>query len=194
MTALDWIFIAALALGIVLGLIKGFLKPLFSVLGLVVVTMGTSFLSPVVQGWMMNANMSDSVRSLVAVIISAFILLIACGVIFFILRKIITRKRSINVVNRLIGAVLGVVIVYLVFAIVFAWISGPMGEIAGLNEKFGEEVSSSWIATHLYVKNPFGKLVVDKMAEKMMEIIQNSNQEALAVAAKICQNKLLFNA
>lgn len=194
MTALDWIFIAALALGIVLGLIKGFLKPLFSVLGLVVVTMGTSFLSPVVQGWMMNANMSDSVRSLVAVIISAFILLIACGVIFFILRKIITRKRSINVVNRLIGAVLGVVIVYLVFAIVIAWISGPMGEIAGLNEKFGEEVSSSWIATHLYVKNPFGKLVVDKMAEKMMEIIQNSNQEALAVTAQICQNKLLFNA
>lgn len=194
MTALDWIFIAALALGIVLGLIKGFLKPLFSVLGLVVVTMGTSFLSPVVQGWMMNANMSDSVRSLVAVIISAFILLIACGLIFFILRKIITRKRSINVVNRLIGAVLGVVIVYLVFAIVIAWISGPMGEIAGLNEKFGEEVSSSWIATHLYVKNPFGKLVVDKMAEKMMEIIQNSNQEALAVTAQICQNKLLFNA
>lgn len=194
MTALDWIFIAALALGIVLGLIKGFLKPLFSVLGLVVVTMGTSFLSPVVQGWMMNANMSDSVRSLVAVIISAFILLIACGVIFFILRKIITRKRSINVVNRLIGAVLGVVIVYLVFAIVIAWISGPMGEIAGLNEKFGEEVSSSWIATHLYVKNPFGKLVVDKMAEKMLEIIQNSNQEALAVTAQICQNKLLFNA
>ena len=194
MTALDWIFIAALALGIVLGLIKGFLKPLFSVLGLVVVTMGTSFLSPVVQGWMMNANMSDSVRSLVAVIISAFILLIACGVIFFILRKIITRKRSINVVNRLIGAVLGVVIVYLVFAIIIAWISGPMGEIAGLNEKFGEEVSSSWIATHLYVKNPFGKLVVDKMAEKMLEIIQNSNQEALAVTAQICQNKLLFNA
>lgn len=166
MTALDWIFIAALALGIVLGLIKGFLKPLFSVLGLVVVTMGTSFLSPVVQGWMMNANMSDSVRSLVAVIISACILLIACGVIFFILRKIVTRKRSINVVNRLIGAVLGVVIVYLVFAIIIAWISGPMGEIAGLNEKFGEEVSKSWIATHLYVKNPFGKLVVDKMAEK----------------------------
>ncbi len=186
MNALDWIFIAALAVGIVLGLIKGFLKPLFSILGLVVVTMGTSFLSPVVQGWMMTAKMSDSVRSLVAVIISALILLIACGLVFFILRKIITRKRSINIVNRLVGALLGVVIVYLVFAIIIAWISGPMGEIAGLNEKFGEEVSNSWIATHIYVKNPFGKLVVDKMAEKMMEIIQNSNQEALAAATKIC--------
>ena len=76
MNALDWIFIAALAVGIVLGLIKGFLKPLFSILGLVVVTMGTSFLSPVVQGWMMTAKMSDSIRSLMAVIISAFILLI----------------------------------------------------------------------------------------------------------------------
>ena len=163
MNALDWIFIAALAVGIVLGLIKGFLKPLFSILGLVVVTMGTSFLSPVVQGWMMTAKMSDSIRSLMAVI-----------------------KRSINIINRLVGALLGVVIVYLVFAIIIAWISGPMGEIAGLNEKFGEEVSNSWIATHIYVKNPFGKLVVDKMAEKMMEIIQNSNQEALVASAQVC--------
>ena len=180
MNALDWIFIAALAVGLVLGFIKGFLKPLLSAVVFLIVAFGTSLLSPVVQGWMMGVKMSDSIRSIVSVILAAFMLLVVCGAIAFILRKILTRRKSINFVNRLFGALLGVAIVYLVFAVIIAWIGGPMGEIAGLKEKFGEDVNNSWIAAHLYKTNPFGKLFVDKMAEKLLEIIQNSNQEPAA--------------
>lgn len=178
MNALDWIFIAALAVGLVLGFIKGFLKPLLSALVFIVVAFGTSLLSPVVQGWMIGVEMSDSIRSIVSVILAAFILIVVCGIIAFILRKIITRRRSIKFVNRLIGALLGVGIVYLVFAVVFAWIGGPMGEIAGLNEKYGEDLANSWVATHLYKANPFGKLVVDKMAEKLIEVLQKATESA----------------
>lgn len=177
MYALDWIFIAALLVGGVLGFIRGFLKPLFSILGFIVVAYGTSLLSPVFQRWMMNSNMSDSVRSIVALVIAAVLLLVICGIASFFLRKLIARGPVTKLVNRIIGSVLGIVIVYLAFAIIVAFVGGPMGDIAGLNEKYGDAVNSSWIARHLYAKNPFGNLVVNKMAEKMLEIIEKSTSQ-----------------
>lgn len=179
MNVLDWVFIAALAAGLVLGLIKGFLKPLFSIIGILVVAFGTSWLSPVVQGWMMGVEMSESIRSIIAVVIAAAVLFIICGVVSFILRKIITRGTTINLINRLIGGVLGVVIVYLLFAVIVAFVGGPMGDVAGLHEKFGDDVNNSWIATHIYSNNFFGKLVVDKMAEKMKEVIEKSTEASI---------------
>lgn len=181
MNVFDWIFIAALAAGLVLGLIKGFLKPLLSVIGIVVIAFGTSLLSPVVAGWTLNAEMSDSIRSLVSVLITVVLLTVIWGVVSFIIRKIFTRTSALGVVNRLIGATLGIAIVYLAFAVIIAWITGPMGDIAGIREKFGADVSASWIAQHLYAKNPFGMLVVDKMAEKLLEILQNSTGSPDAV-------------
>ena len=181
MNVLDWIFIAALAAGLVLGLIKGFLKPLFSIIGILVVAFGTSWLSPVVQGWMMNVEMNENIRSIIAVVIAAAVLFIICGVVSFILRKIITRDTTVNIINRLIGGVLGVVIVYLLFAVIVAFVGGPMGDVAGLREKFGDDVNNSWIATHIYANNFFGKIVVDKMAEKMKEVIEKSTEAIICI-------------
>ena len=42
MNVLDYIILAAVAVGIVFGIIKGFLKLLFSVLGVFVVSIGTA--------------------------------------------------------------------------------------------------------------------------------------------------------
>lgn len=184
MNVLDWIFIAALAAGLVLGFIKGFLKPLFSVIGILVVTFGTSWLSPVVQGWMMGVEMSDTIRSVISIVIAAVILFVICGVVSFVLRKIITRGTTLNIVNRLIGGVLGVAIVYLVFAVVIAFVSGPMGDVAGLREKFGDDVGNSWIASHIYANNFFGRLVVDKMAERMKEVIEKATEVGIVQSVK----------
>ena len=180
MNVFDWIFIAALALGVVLGLLKGFLKPLFSAIGFVVIAFGASALAPTVQGWLMNVQMSDDLRPLLAIIIAIVGLVVVWALISLILRKIITARKGIGVLNRIIGAVLGIVIVYLVFAVLVAFIVGPLGGLMPfITNKLGPEVEASWIRAHIYTDkgNFFGNWIISDMARRIVEIIQGSQSQ-----------------
>ncbi len=187
MNVFDWIFVAALVFGFVLGLIKGFLKPLLSAIGFIVVAFGASLLAPTVQGWMMGIEMNESLRPLLAIVLSFIALAIIWILISFVLRKIFTRRKGMGIVNRVIGAALGLVIVYLVFAVIVAFIVGPLGGLMPfITDKLGPEVEASWLRTHIYTDkgNFFGNWIVGEMARKIMEIIQ-SGQESEALAHMI---------
>lgn len=189
MHVFDWIFIAALILGLVLGLIKGFLKPLLSAIGFIVVAFGSSLLAPTVQGWLMGVEMSEDLRPLLAIVLSVVALAIIWILLSLVLRKIITHRKGMGVINRVIGAVLGLVIVYLVFAIIVAFIVGPLGGLMPfITDKLGPDVEASWIRTHIYTDegNFFGNWIIGSMAEKIVEIIQGQQPEALAQIVKIC--------
>ena len=190
MNVFDWIFIAALVLGLVLGLIKGFLKPLFSAVGFLVIAFGSSFLAPTVQGLMMGVEMNDSLRPLLAIVISVVGLTLIWVLISLVFRKILTRRKGMGVINRLVGAALGLIIVYLVFAIIVAFIVGPLGGLMPfITDKLGPEVEASWIRNHIYTDegNFFGNWIIGSMAEKIVEIIQGSQTpEALAALINLC--------
>lgn len=190
MTPLDWIFIAVLVVGLVLGIIKGFLKPLLSAIGFIVVSAGASLLAPVVQGWFMNTAMSDSLRSLLAIVITAGALIIIWVLVSLILRKVITRRKGMGVINRLIGGVIGLIVVYLIFAVIVAFVVGPLGNlIFNIQEKFGPDFEASWIRQHIYTDkgNFFGNWIIGSMAKKILEMIQDTQSpEALAGLIKIC--------
>ena len=183
MNIFDWIFIAALVLGLVLGTIKGFLKPLLSAIGFVVIAFGASLLAPVVQGWMMGIKMNDDVRPLVALIITIVVLIVIWVLISFVLRKIITRRKGIGILNRVIGAVIGLLIVYLAFAVLIAFFV-TLGElIPNLSAKIKPEIEESWIRNHIYTDkgNFFGNWIITRMAERIYEIMQKALPNALAV-------------
>lgn len=182
MNVFDWIFIAVLAAGLVLGFIKGFLKPLFSAIGFIVIAFGASALSPVVQGWMMGIQMNDDLRPLLAIAISVIGLTVVWVIISLILRKIITARKGIGIINRIIGLFLGLLIVYLVFAVIVAFIVGPLGGLMPfITDKLGPEVEASWIRNHIYTDsgNFFGNWVIGSMAQRLLEIIQGQ-PDALA--------------
>lgn len=189
MNVFDWIFVVALGLGLVLGIIKGFLKPLLSAIGFVVIAFGSSLLAPVVQGWLMGVEMNEDLRPLLALVIAIVALVIVWVLISLILRKILTKNKSIGFLNRVIGAVLGIVIVYLVFAVLVAFIVGPLGGLMPfITNKLGPEVEASWIRTHIYTDsgNFFGNWIIGRMAEKILEIIQGAQKpDALAGLAQI---------
>lgn len=180
MNVFDWIFIAALALGLVLGIIKGFLKPLLSAIGFVVISFGSSLLAPTVQGWLMNVNMTEDLRPLLALVIAVVGLTIIWVLVSLILRKILTKNKGMGVLNRVIGAVLGLLIVYLVFAVIVALITGLFGELmpSVIQEKIRPEIENSWIYNNIYFekKNFFGNWVIEKMAEKIIDSIQNAQK------------------
>lgn len=188
MNVFDWIFIAGLALGFVLGIIKGFLKPLLSAIGFVVVAFGSSLLTPTVQGWLMGVQMSDDLRPLLAMVVAIVGLTIVWVLISLILRKIITARKGMGAVNRIVGAVLGVVMVYLVFAIIVAFVVGPLGGLLPfITDKLKPEVEASWVRLHIYTDggNFFGNWIIGSMAEKIVDIIQGSqNPEAIATAVR----------
>lgn len=181
MNVFDWIFIAALVLGFVLGLIKGFLKPLFSAIGFVVIAFGSSALAPTVQGWLMNVEMGEDFRPLLAIILSIVGITIVWVLVSLILRKIITKQKGMSALNRVIGAALGILIVYLVFAVIIAFITGLLGGfIPDIKEKIGPEIEASWIRKNIYTNeaNFFGNWIIEKMAERIMEIMQGAQPEA----------------
>lgn len=189
MNVFDWIFIGALGLGFVLGLIKGFLKPLLSAIGFIVVAFGSSLLAPTIQGWMMGISMNDDLRPLLAIVLAFVGLSVIWLLVSFVLRKIITSRKGVGAINRVIGAALGLVIVYLVFAVIVAFIVGPLGGLMPfITDKLGPEVQASWIRTHIYTDegNFFGNWIIGSMAERIVEIIQGQQPEALLGAAKIC--------
>ena len=194
MNVFDWIFIVALGLGLVLGLIKGFLKPLLSAIGFVVIAFGASLFAPVVQGWLMGIEMNEDLRPLLALVIAIVGLVIVWVLVSLILRKIITRRKGVGILNRIIGAVLGVLIVYLVFAVLVAFIVGPLGGLMPfITNKLGPEVEASWVRAHIYTDNGnfFGNWIIGRMAEKILEIIQGSQgaePEALAILINICSD------
>ena len=95
-----------------------------------------------------------------------------------------------NVINRVVGAALGLLIVYLVFAIVVAFVVGPLGGLVPfVTDSLKPEVEASWIRNHIYTDegNFFGNWIIGTMAEKIMEIIQGQQPEETArLIAKIC--------
>lgn len=184
MNVFDWIFIAALVLGLVMGLIKGFLKPLLSAIGFIIIAFGSSLLAPTVQGWMMGIEMREEIRPLLAIIFSVIGLAIIWILVSLVLRKIITARKGMGIVNRLIGAVLGLIMVYLIFAVIVAFIVGPLGGLLPfITDKFGPEVEASWVRNHIYTDNGnfFGNWIIGDMARKIVEIIEGQNPEALAL-------------
>ena len=141
----------------------------------------------------MGIEMGDDLRPLIAIAISFIGLLIIWALVSLILRKIITSRKGIGAINRLVGAVLGLVIVYLVFAVIVAFIVGPLGGLMPfITEKLGPEVEASWIRTHIYTDegNFFGNWIIGSMAQKIMEIIQGQQPEALAQIVKICTSNI----
>lgn len=178
---IDIIFIAALVVGLVLGLIKGFLKPLLSAIGLIIIAFGSSALTPVVQGWLMGVDMDDSLRPMFALIATIIGLSVVWMLVSLIIRKIITARRGVGFLNRVIGAAIGVIIVYLSFAVVIAFIVNLGGLVPFVRDMLGPEVEKSWIRANIYSDsaNFFGNWIVQDMARRILDIMQQQNPEAL---------------
>ena len=172
MNVLDYIILATVAAGLIFGIIKGFLKLLFSAIGVLVVTVGSGALSPVVQGWFEKAIENVNTRALVSMIISAVGILLVYVIVAHIIIKLITKNKAINVVNRLFGGLIGVVIVYLIWSVVVALFMSTSQEfMPKIKVTIGAEFYDSWIVAHIYKNNFFGNWVIRDLALKLLPTV-----------------------
>lgn len=172
MNVLDYIILAAVAVGIVFGIIKGFLKLLFSVLGVFVVSIGTAAASPYVQTWFEKSIENEYTRAVVAMLISFIVILVVYILLSLLVTKLLTKNKTVNVVNRLLGGLIGIVMVYMIFAVIIALIINTSPEfLKSIKDSIGGEFVNSWIRQHIYGNNFFGKWIIEDIAMKLLNNI-----------------------
>ena len=86
MAVIDYIFIALCAVMLVVGILKGFLKLLFGFLGIILIPIGTAYLSAYPQQWMASLITDQALLTIAALVVT----FIALSLIFaiFVYKKI----------------------------------------------------------------------------------------------------------
>lgn len=170
MNVLDFIVLILAAAGFLIGIFKGIIKQVLTIIGIFVVSTLTATVTPYVQNWLTNTSMSQNTQTVVAMIASVLLLGVAYALVAVLLVKLLHNITIIKVLDRVIGGVLGFAAVYLSFAVIFALFNStadwfmPM-----LKSLLGDTFRDSWVAQHLFAKNPFGNWVVVSIAQKLLE-------------------------
>lgn len=181
MSTLDYIWLIAVAAGLIFGMVRGFLKIAFAFIGVVVISVATSYLSPYADKWLASAIVSDGTRALVAMLATFVVLSIVYGLVTKLINKLINKISILGWINRLLGAVVGVLMVYVVFSILtslaFSTSDGLLAQLAGvLKPSFAE----SWVITNIYGgeanpdKNFFGQWLLENFVKIIEQYIPNT--------------------
>lgn len=178
MTILDFVFLGALALGLILGICRGLIGQVFALVGVFVIAIGTSYLSPLVDGLLSSVIEADGVRSIVAIIATFVVLAIVYGIITKLVGKLVNKIPILGWLNRLLGAIFAVVVVYLVFSVIVSLMLGTADDfLKGTKGLLLEHFENSWIVNNIYGgrENPnanfFGNWLLKILQERISTLI-----------------------
>ncbi|MCH5156528.1 MAG: CvpA family protein [Clostridiales bacterium] len=173
MNILDYVIILIFVFGVIVGLFKGIIRQILTVIGIIVVATLTATVAPYVQNWLSNAIPDDNTRTIVAMIASVLLLVIAYSAFALLIQRILQKISIIKVVDRILGAVIGAAAVYLVFAVIVALFNSTGEDFMPIVKQWlGESFNTSWVATHVYANNFFGDWVIKDIAEKLLNYLQ----------------------
>ena len=175
MNFLDYVILAILAVSMVVGFLKGLLKQLLTVGGIIVVALLTAVVSPWVQSWFVDVIESEGTRSAVAMFATVILLAVAYGFVAWLISKLLKKIHLIKVLDKVLGGAMGIVVVYLVFAVVFALFTQTSEDfLPTLKGWLGESIETSWFGQNIYNgdANFFGNWVINGIAEKLIQSFQ----------------------
>ena len=172
MNIVDYVILAVFVFSTVVGIIKGFVKQVLTVVGVIVVATLTATVAPYVQQWLTNYIQSDNARTIVALIASALLLVVAYSIFALIIRRLLNRISIVKLVDRILGGLIGFAVVYFVFAVIVALFNST-GEdfMPNVKSLLGESFQNSWIATHVYANNFFGDWVITSISQKLLNTL-----------------------
>lgn len=173
MNVLDYIILAAFAIGLILGLIKGFVKQILAIAGVILISTLTAVLCPYVQNWLTDLIANEGTRNVVALIVTVVGLLVIYLVIGLLVGKLLSKFKTISLINRIIGGVVALVTVYLSVAVIMALFNNTGDGFFTLlkNTGVGKAFKESWFANNLYKNNFFGKWLIQGIAQKLMNSV-----------------------
>ena len=174
MNILDYIILGVLAVCMIIGFVKGLLKQLLALVGIFVVATLTATLTPIVQSWLIKVISNESICSIVSLIATFVILTALYSLIAWLIGKALKKVKILKALDTILGGVIGIAIVYMVFAVVFALLVDTQPEFLANIKNFTKDyVEGSWIAAHVYSNNFFGDWVINGILQKVTEMLQS---------------------
>ncbi len=170
MNGIDIFFLIVMALCVVMGFFKGIIKQVLTILGVIAVASLTAVVAPYVQGWLEGAIGDENLRNALAMIVAALLIAVVYGVVAMLVARLLRNIHVVGVLDRLLGAVMGFVVVYLVFAVLFALVKDTGEGFLPLTKKLlGDGFANSWVGNHIYKHNFFGDWIVVDIAQKLLD-------------------------
>ena len=174
MNTLDYVILGALAISLVIGFLKGLIKQLLAVGGVIVITTLTATVTPYVDNWIAPYLEAEGTRAAVAMFGAVILIAVAYSLIGLIIGKILKKVSIIKVLDKVLGGVVGIVLVYLIFAVVFALLTQTGEFLPKIKSLLGDQLETSWFAQNVYGdgKNFFGDWIINGIFEKLMEALK----------------------
>lgn len=171
MQIIDYVIIAIAAIGLIIGLVRGLIEQLLVVLGILAVAVGTSYLFQFPQQWIAGIIPNEKVASIAAIILTVIALAVVYGVIAHFVKKPFKSIKIVKTVDKLLGGVLGVVVVYALFALFIEALTRTDIEfMARINEMVAPHMKNSLLVNTVYANNFFGKWIFDAISEGIRQI------------------------
>ena len=181
MSIVDYVIFAILAISMIVGFIKGFIKQLLTVGGVIVVALLTAVVSPFVQNFLSSYIEAEGTRAAVAMFATVILLAAVYGLLAWLVGKLLKKVKLIKALDKILGGVMGIAVVYLVFAVIFGLFTMTgEGFLPTLKSFLGEPIQNSWFNAHIYSNNFFGKWVIEGIAEKLIQNFKPAEEAALA--------------
>lgn len=156
MQILDYVIIGILCIGAIVGLCRKLCRTLFDLIGIVVVGIGTAYLSRFPMKWFGFIS-STTWRAFAALAVTLIVVSVVYAVVAHFVKKPILKKNFPSVVSRLLGMVLSVVCVYLVMSVTISiLLNANVSLVAKLRDMLGAQLTDSWIVNKVYGNNFFG--------------------------------------
>ena len=182
MNYIDYIIFAILAISLVVGFFKGLIKQLLMVGGIIVVALLTATVSPFVQNWLAGIIAAEGTRAAVAMFATVILLSVVYGLLAWLVGKLLKKITLIKALDKILGGVMGIAVVYLVFAVIFGLFTMTgEGFLPALKGWIGEPIQNSWFNAHIYNNNFFGKWVIEGIAQKLIDNLAPAEEAARAL-------------
>lgn len=171
MQIIDYVILGIAVVGLIIGLVRGFIGQLLALLGILVVAVGTSYLFKFPMQWISGIIPNEKVSSIVAIVLTAIVILIVYSVIAHFVKKPFKSIKVIKSVDKILGGVLAVAVVYALFAIFIEALTRTDIEfMAKINELVAPQMENSVIVNTVYSNNFFGKWIFDVISNAITQI------------------------
>ena len=162
MQIIDYVIIAIAVVGLIIGLVRGFIGQLLALLGIFVVAVGTSYLFRFPMQWLGGVIPNEKICSIVAIVLTALVIFAVYCVIAKLVSKPFKSIKIIKAIDKVLGGVLAVAVVYALFAIFIEALTRTDIEfMAKINELVAPHMENSIVVNTVYSNNFFGKWIFD---------------------------------
>lgn len=173
MNILDYIILVLLVVCTAIGFFKGFIKQVLAIVGVFVVVTLTATVSPYVQNWLANVITNENTCAVLAMIGAALLITVVYSMLALLVRRLLKNIAIVKALDRVLGGFIGLALVYLVFAVIFALLNSTSETfMAATKNLLGDTFNNSWFGTHIYANNFFGDWIIKGIAEKILNSLQ----------------------